>query len=982
MRNAVRITAPVRVAEPVLEIGLLGPPTIAWADRPISLTRRQSRALLYRIAASPHPVPREQLAFLLWPDLPEAMARRNLTVLLTQLRRALPSAAMLTTHGDSVALDPQLVRVDTAAFSAALQAASPGERLSALASAQHLYRGPFLQGFSPPTAEFDAWADEERRAWERRYLDALSALAEGYADSGDYPAAIEAAQRYLAVDELAEEMHRRLIELYAASGDRTSALRQFERCAAALQRELGVEPLPETRAAYEAVRDGHMPPGAARPVAARTAPVPPVVRTAPQFSLPTPAGPMIGRERELATAVALLRSPTTRLLTLTGPGGSGKTRLAQAAAAEVRGDFADGALFVALAPLHNAEQVIDLIAQACGIPASPGQPLAASLGAQLRDKQLLIVLDNLEHLPGAGMAVAELLAAAPGLRVLATSRSVLNIQGEHIVPVLPLPAPDPQRLPPLPALAEIPAVQLLVTRVQAINPRFQLNEGNAAAVAEICARLDGLPLALELAAARLKLLAPHELLQRFDQLLTSLTSGPQDLPARHRTLRATIEWSYHLLNDNEQVCFELLSVFAGGWTLEAADALGDGEPGSKHRRCPHGAARSILDTLTSLADKSLIQLDAAEDGTTRFRMLETLREYAQERLQLRASQAVARRRHALYYCRFTEQRAPGFHLPDTSAVEQDYHNVRAALRWWVDSGDAEMAMRMVVALFWFWDARGLIEEGWFWHTQVLGLERGPERLGGRVRAQAGYLALRRGRPDDAAQLISTVLAGESTTEARELALRVAGLIALQAGDLRHARARFEDAVQFAQQHSLSHDGAAAQFNLGILALLEGELGDAGAKFWASYAYWAVQQHPRFSGIALVALGFIAVLRDDPEQAAALLSDGLDLLVLVRETNYLLYGLLAGSALASIRGQFLPAVELLSAAQHHTRHMGLRLVPDLLARVHAVIERNRTQVPPDAFEAAAQRGRSLSLEATVALARSLIGAPAAHEVGRE
>ncbi len=253
----VALLTPPRAPSTRLQIALLGPPVLSYAGQVLMLPRRQTRALLYRLAVALQPVPREQLCFLIWPDLPEASARRNLTVLLAQLRRILPAAALMTS-GDAVALDPLSIHSDTATLAALLPGALREGQLERLANALQLYRGPFLEGFSlPGTGEFDTWAEQERQVWERRYRDALLTLMEGYRARGNYPAAIAAAQQLLASDELAEDIHRHLIVLYGAVGDRGAAVRQFKRCVAVLKRELGVEPLPETQAAYARVRDGH-----------------------------------------------------------------------------------------------------------------------------------------------------------------------------------------------------------------------------------------------------------------------------------------------------------------------------------------------------------------------------------------------------------------------------------------------------------------------------------------------------------------------------------------------------------------------------------------------------------------------------------------------------------------------------------------------------------------------------------------------------
>ncbi|MBC8075166.1 MAG: hypothetical protein H7Y32_03745, partial [Chloroflexales bacterium] len=304
MLETALLTSAWQATAPTLHIALLGPPALVSGAQPVPIARRQSRALLYRIAAAPHPVPREHLCFLLWPDTPEATARRNLTVLLTQLRRALPSPDTFVLADDAIGLHPAFATIDTAQFAVATQHALRDGQPDALADAVQLYRGPFLDGFAlPAAAEFSAWMDQERQWWERRYLDALAALVEAYAAAHAYQNAIAAAQQVLATDELAEDMHRHLIALYAATGDRTAALRQFERCVVALERELGVGPLPETRAVYEDVRDGrfstHKPNSSLRVVSDTTVTVgtaaPPTTRL---LKLPAATASLLGRSEE------------------------------------------------------------------------------------------------------------------------------------------------------------------------------------------------------------------------------------------------------------------------------------------------------------------------------------------------------------------------------------------------------------------------------------------------------------------------------------------------------------------------------------------------------------------------------------------------------------------------------------------------------------------------------------------------------------
>lgn len=336
------LLAPTQLATAsTVQLKLFGAPQLLIAGQAVSLPRRQMRALLYRLASALQPVARDHLCFLLWPDLPEATARRYLTVLINLLRQALPEPELLVAHRDAIALDPVAIEVDTVLFANAISVASAARTMHGLSAAVGYYDGPFLHGFTlPASPEFDTWADQERQIWERRYLDTLALLIDGHAAQGDYALAISAAQRVLAVDELAEDTHRRLIELYAAVGDRSGALRQFERCVVVLERELGVSPLPETRAVYEAVRDGTLAPQRTSNTlqlstssrAVDETPAPPTTRL---LKLPAAATPLLGRTTDLADASARLIDPTVRLLTLCGPGGSGKTRLAQQVAWDV-----------------------------------------------------------------------------------------------------------------------------------------------------------------------------------------------------------------------------------------------------------------------------------------------------------------------------------------------------------------------------------------------------------------------------------------------------------------------------------------------------------------------------------------------------------------------------------------------------------------------------------------------------------------------
>ena len=544
-------------------------------------------------------------------------------------------------------------------------------------------------------------------------------------------------------------------------------------------------------------------------------------------NLPVQFTPLIGREQEIAAVQNLLLREDVRLVTLTGPGGAGKTRLALQVAAELSDLFADGVYFVNLAPISDPEFVVPTIAQTLGIREAADQSLSEHLQEELQQKQVLLVLDNFEQVVNAAPQLADLLGACLKLRILLTSREVLHVRAEHEFVVPPLALPDPIHLPELGVLSHYAAIALFTQRAQAVNPAFQLTAANARTIVQICVRLDGLPLALELAAARVKLFPPQALLARLNQRLQVLTSGARDVPLRQQSLRNTIAWSYELLPAEEQQLFRRLSVFVGGCTLPAIEAVWAALDKS------NGAGR-VLDGIGSLIDKSLLQQTEQEGDEPRLVLLETIREYGLEALAASREMDVTRHTHATYYLALAEKAELEFDSPQQAVwlerLEQEHENLRAALQWLLEQGEAgasrEMALRMAAALRRFWDVRGYFSEGRSFLEKALA---GSEEVAVPVRTKAlraaANLALTGGDHDRAEVLCeqSLALCRESgDKQGSAYSLYLLGELAWTRSDYVAARSLIEEGLAFWREVG-EMDGIA--WSLSSLADLASEQGD-------------------------------------------------------------------------------------------------------------------------------------------------------------
>jgi predicted ATPase len=737
--------------------------------------------------------------------------------------------------------------VDVLAFDAAISA----QETAALERAVSLYRGSLLEGCE------EAWAFQERRVREEAYLQALETLAERALVEGDVAASERYLRRAVATDPLRERAQRALMAALARGGNHAAAMETYRELRLLLHRELNAQPDRETTALFERIRSQARvrSEGAAAETAQEEVPARrPFPRAAAPGNLPSPLTSFIGREREIADVRRCLA--TTRL-TLTGPGGCGKTRLALESAGTLADRFPDGVWLVELAALTDPARVPDTVAYALGLSPAPlatpilageDRPAYSRLIDALRPRVLLLLLDNCEHLAEACARLAEsLLRACPELRVLATSREPLGVTGETArrVPSLSLPPvgallvgalSDGRGHPPGVPLLQYEAVQLFVDRATVAQPAFCLTEQNASAVVQVCRRLDGIPLAIELAAVRVRALPVEKIAERLDDRFRLLTGGSRSALPRQQTLRALIDWSYDLLSEPERVLLCRLSVFRGGWTLEAAEAV-----------CPGGAieAGDLLDLLTALVEKSLVLYEAPED---RYQLLETVRQYGHDRLREAGEEGHVRGRHRDWFLKLVQRAEPELKGPQQGewldALEAEHDNMRAALVGWWESGDVESALAMGGALGLFWYARGYWSEG-------------RERLEELLNAARSMPA-----PPSAA--------------IRSKALGAASVLALNQGDIAGACVLCEESVALARGQSDRSFLPQAIMNLGEAKRASGDFAAAQCLFEESLALsreLGDRWHLRWS---LLWLGHIHYLRGDADRARPLIEESLAL----------------------------------------------------------------------------------------------------------
>jgi predicted ATPase/DNA-binding SARP family transcriptional activator len=856
------------IGHDALAFRMLGPLDVVAGTEPVALGGTKARALLALLLLHGNQtVSRERVIDELWGERPPRAVEAELRVYVAKLRKALgPEALVTRRHGYALLVDPD--RLDAVCFE---RLAAQGARLladgdahaarSVLDEALALWRGPVLADLA-----YEPFVEGEARRLDERRLAALEERIEADLALGLHADVLAELEQLVLQQPFRERLRAQLMLALYRCGRQSDALEHYRRTAELYAEELGIEPGPELKARERAILN-HDPSLRLMALA--------------EPNLPSPPNRLVGRERELEEVAALLSQPETRLVTLTGTGGSGKTRLALEVAAQLQPVLRGPVFFVELGALTQPELVLAAIAGAVGVEETGRAPLRDTLRVFLRHRQLLVVLDNFEHLLDAAPDVATLLADVHGLKVLATSRSPLQIRAEWRYEVRPLRNED--------------AVALFVERARAIRRGFE----PTSSVEALCRRLDRLPLAIELAAARTDLFTPESMLSRLDERFDLLSEGARDLPARQRTLRATIDWSYQLLSDEKRDLFARLAVFAGGCTLAAAEQVCGATP----------------ERVASLAAAGLVRRDYE-----RILMLETIREYALERLAASSEEDDVRRRHVECFLRLAQRATLDVEAserlsPADLSVEHD--NLREALRWSRDAHSIDVHLRMVAALVVFWDRSGRLSEGDEWLRGALAFaKREAPALRASVLLGASRIAGRRGELERARRFVQQALdlygeLGDERGIAR--ALHEHGTIAARQGEHEHATSLFAESRAIAAKAGDPVQQAGAAIPLGGQAMGRGDYAQARVLFEQALATFRQLGDELMEGQALCLLGVLAVRERHYAAAREPLEQSLRI---AREFGYpeaAAYSLSALAALAAGEDELPRAEHLLAAA---------------------------------------------------------------------
>jgi predicted ATPase/DNA-binding SARP family transcriptional activator len=993
-----------------MEFRILGPLEVWAGGRRVPVTGTKRRALLASLLMhAGEVVSVERLIDDLWGPCPPKTAKNTLQAHIANLRKTLRCAhdqdaqcALLMTQAPGYCLQLGRHDLDLTAFerlaaqARVAMADDPGMASARFHEALTLWRGP-------PLADVPAGSllQPEIARLEERRLVVLEERIEADLAIGRHTELVGELKKLVSEYPLRERFLDQLMLALYRSGRQAEALEAYGQARDHLTTELGLDPSPTLQSRQQAILTQDASLGTSVNVGAVRA------------RLPTPPTPLVGRQSALLTVRTALLRPDVRLLTLIGAGGAGKTRLALEAARQLVNDFADGVVFVSLSTVTDPGHVLPTIATTLGLREAPGQPVAELLCRHLTGSRALLVLDNFEHLPSAAGDLAALLAGTRWLTLLVTSRAPLRIAGEHELVVPPLTLPDPAGHADADEVRRCEAVELFVARAQAVDRDFSLRDDAVAQiVAQICIGLDGLPLAIELAAARVKLLSPQAMLDRLHQRLEWLTGGPRDVPARQRTLRATIDWSHDLLSPPCQRLFARLAVFGGDWGLNAAERICAREGDDRV---------DVLGGLAALVDQSLVYR-AHVEGHIRFRMPATIREYALERLETSGEADTLRRRHAEYYTGLARAAKSRLESPEASKalaeLTRSQPNLRVALTTMLRHGQADLAARTIVALRRFWTMTGQLTEGRMWLRDALrsGGDLSPVTRGWAC-AVAGYLACLQDDYDQAVRLLDgslTIFKGlgdiEGVVASLSLlsdALRCQGEITLSqsraenalalarqqgdpdldqvldsaanaarwAGDLGRAQRLFEEELALARRRDNKKLAIAGRRGLAQVFADLGQIEKAKRHGERALAIARACRDIFMTAEALLALGWVAMVQHDERDAARIAGEVLTFARQLGRTYEVVYCLEGLAPLVASRARPEQATRLIAAGRCIQDAAGASGNPSFVRAVDAHVAQLRERLGARAFDVAWAAGEKMAMDDAVVEALALCNAGA-------
>jgi len=962
----------------VVKISLLGTIRVTCDDRPIDFGTIRAQHLLAFLALSPgidHP--REYLATLLWPDHDGPMASTNLRQTLSRLKRSFPASArdaLFDTGGRTIRFNPQGATIDVTEFESALAACATHLHLNGASCAQCFarreqavshYQGDLLEEMTFDfSIAFEEWVAARRQYLKELLLEALGLMGEQYRLAGEYQAMAGVARRQITIDSWRESGHRQMMLAHALGGDRAAAVAHYHALRNEILGVFGIEPDEETRSLFTTITQGEL---GAESGANR-------IQRQVKNLLPTRVGPFIGREPDIPILAGMLRDPASRLVTVTGVVGVGKTRFAIEMASILENDFPDGVVWVPLAPLGHPDHVWYAVADALDVRVASTATLLPRLASALEDRSSLIVLDNFEHVLAAAPVLGDLLQACPGIRWLVTSREPLGLPEERQYRLFPLALPDDDDLDPDEAHTSS-AVRLFASQAARHDPAFVLERENIAAVNEICRRLDGLPLALELAASRMATLPPSELLARLAQRLPLLRGPHATAPGRQQTMHAAIAWSYDLLEPGERRVFVYLATFTGGFTLQQLERL--------LARCDGNLTDQAVDIVQSLLFRSLLQREDRAGLPTRYSMLETLHEFASGILQASGKEEQCRLAHAdILIDQFNERLVIPFAPDDRewyAMAASEYANLQDIHAYLRKIGDTTRYGRLACALAWYWFLRGNAQEGRnilefaILHRDIL-----PADQVTGMAAVLGVLRLINGDSAGCLALLEQELANALTSGNHIGTAQVHIVLGVHATlrqayreAMNHQNQALSALATLPDSPIVAAISGAARANMGVAAREQGELDSAEHHHLTALDFQRRSGAQRGEMLTLIDLGDVARERGEWDEALTWYRQGLILAQRENELRVIVHAVQSIAHLDAEAGQPARAAALMAATSRwKDRHGSMERIARPHANPHAQRDRLRCVLGERAFNTAWHSGRRMTFEALQYQAQSL------------